>query len=211
MIAAIIGSRAFGDNECMKTTLEGRGLTGIVSGGAKGADTLAERYARENGLPMETIRPEWGKHGRAAGVIRNREIVNAADIVVAFWDGTSRGTKSSIDFAKKKRGKRLKLYTIMKSNDGVHFLYYYDSLRQRFAGGASDTKSLNFTLYGHLMEDYRTIIQALKMWLGVETAIGCPGHDTNTNNIQKITDNAIHFQSKFARQQKHNVKIKNFI
>lgn len=108
MIAAVIGSRTFEDYEAMKTALEGRGVTGIVSGGAKGADTLAERYARENGLPIEIIKPEWKKYGRSAGVIRNREIVSKAEIVFAFWDGASKGTESSIDFARK-TGKNLEI------------------------------------------------------------------------------------------------------
>lgn len=72
-------------------------ITAIVSGGAKGADSLAERYAQENGLEMVIYYPDWEKHGRAAGPIRNRLIVDEADAVVAFWDGKSRGTKSTID------------------------------------------------------------------------------------------------------------------
>jgi hypothetical protein len=108
MIAAVIGSRGFEDYEQMKAILKDKGLTGIVSGGAKGADTLAERYAKESGLPVETIKPEWTKYGRAAGMVRNKEIVSKADIVFAFWDGTSKGTKSSIDFAKK-TGKKIEI------------------------------------------------------------------------------------------------------
>jgi orotate phosphoribosyltransferase-like protein len=68
----------------------------------------------------------------------------------------------------------------------------------------------NFKMYGHSMEDYKTIIKALKMWLDIETAVGCPGHTTTANNIQKITDSEIYFSPKFKRQQKHKAKIKNF-
>lgn len=103
----------------------------------------------------------------------------------------------------------MKLYTIMKSKDGVYFINFYESLRSRFTGGTPDTKSLNFKLYGHLMEDYRTIIKALKAWLDLETAVGCPGHEIKENNIQKITDRGIYFQPRFKRPQKHNVKLKN--
>lgn len=105
MIAAVIGSRTFEDYNIMKAILKDKGLTGIISGGAKGADRFAERYAQEIGLPIEIIKPEWEKYGRAAGVMRNKEIVNKADIIFAFWDGKSKGTKSSIDFAEKIRKK----------------------------------------------------------------------------------------------------------
>jgi hypothetical protein len=100
MVAAIIGSRSFKDYECMKKTLKNRKMIGIISGGAKGADSLAERYAQENSLPITIIIPEWGKYGKAAGIIRNKEIVKKADVVFAFWDNKSKGTKASIDFAK---------------------------------------------------------------------------------------------------------------
>lgn len=86
---------------------------------------------------------------------------------------------------------------------------FYESLRQRFTGGTPDTISLNFKLYGHAKEDYRAIIKALKLWLEIETAVACPGHTTNRNNIQEIADSVIYFRPKFNRQQKHNTKIKN--
>lgn len=88
-------------------------------------------------------------------------------------------------------------------------MYFYESLRQRFTGGKPDIKSLNFKLHGHNAGDYRIIINALKAFLDLDTAIGCPGHTTSIINIQKITDNAIYCQPKFNRKQKHNNKIKN--
>ena len=107
MRCAIVGSRSFSDYAEMAKVLDETQTSGetviteIVSGGAKGADALAERYAAERGIPVTVIRPDWEKFGRAAGVLRNRDIVTAADCVVAFWDGSSRGTKSTIDLAKK--------------------------------------------------------------------------------------------------------------
>jgi hypothetical protein len=109
----------------------------------------------------------------------------------------------------KKQVKKLKLYTIWKTKEGVYFVNFYESLRQRFTGGTPDTTSLNFKLYGHAKEDYRAIIKALKLWLEIETAVGCPGHTTGRNNIQEIVDSVIYFWPKFERQQKHNAKIKN--
>lgn len=66
----------------------------IVSGGCPtGADRIAEEYARRQGFPLEIHHAAWAKHGRAAGPIRNQEMVNAgADVVLAFPFGESRGT-----------------------------------------------------------------------------------------------------------------------
>lgn len=74
----------------------------IVSGAAKGADTLGERYAKERGFAVLSYPADWEKHGRAAGPIRNTEMADAADALIAFWDGQSRGTANMIDTARKK-------------------------------------------------------------------------------------------------------------
>lgn len=73
----------------------------IVSGGAIGADKLAEKYANENKYEKIIFKPDWKRYGNGAGAVRNREIINEADIVIAFWDGESKGTKNSIDIAQK--------------------------------------------------------------------------------------------------------------
>lgn len=72
----------------------------IVSGGARGADSLAEDFATEFGYPTKVFLPDWDQFGKKAGPMRNETIIQNSDIVFAFWDGASRGTKSSIDFAK---------------------------------------------------------------------------------------------------------------
>lgn len=74
----------------------------IVSGHASGADSLGERFAREHGLQVELHLADWERHGRAAGPIRNREMADRADALIAFWNGQSRGTKSMIDQAREK-------------------------------------------------------------------------------------------------------------
>jgi len=100
MKVAVIGSRSFNDYERVKQTLSSMTITLIISGGAKGADTLAERYAKENGIPTKIFLPDWEKHKKAAGFIRNTDIINEAEVVVAFWDNSSRGTLDSINKAK---------------------------------------------------------------------------------------------------------------
>lgn len=74
----------------------------IISGGAKGIDTCAREYARKAGLRLTEFQPEYERYGRyAAPLKRNEKIVEAADRVLAFWDGASRGTRYTVDYAKK--------------------------------------------------------------------------------------------------------------
>ena len=73
----------------------------IISGGARGVDTCAAEYARSHNLKLTEFLPDYKKYGRAAPIVRNRAIVETADAVIAFWDGSSRGTKSVIDLCKK--------------------------------------------------------------------------------------------------------------
>lgn len=101
---AIIGSRNFNDysfakNEILKITKD-IVINKIISGGAKGADKIAETFANEFDIPTEIILPDWSK-GRGAGMIRNTDIIKKSDYVIAFWDGQSKGTLDSINKAKK--------------------------------------------------------------------------------------------------------------
>ncbi|MBR6510109.1 MAG: DUF2493 domain-containing protein [Clostridia bacterium] len=73
----------------------------IVSGGAKGADAIGERYAKENGFAVEKYPADWEKYGKSAGPIRNKQMAEISDYVICFWDEKSKGTKSMIDYAKK--------------------------------------------------------------------------------------------------------------
>lgn len=104
MKVAIVGSRGFDDYELLIEKIDEirnmYGISQIISGGANGADTLGEKYAREYEIPMWVIYPDWNI-GRHAGMLRNTDIVANADIVVAFWDGSSAGTKDSIRKAKR--------------------------------------------------------------------------------------------------------------
>lgn len=79
----------------------------IVSGRARGADTLGEEYAAEHNLPCATFPAKWNQFGKAAGYIRNAQMLLHAEegtpVVVAFWNGESRGTKHMIDIATAKK------------------------------------------------------------------------------------------------------------
>ena len=73
----------------------------LISGGATGIDTIAEQYADEHNIPKLIIRPEYSRYGRGAPIVRNKQMVEAADTVLAIWDGRSKGTLSTINYAQK--------------------------------------------------------------------------------------------------------------
>ncbi len=80
----------------------------IISGGALGADSLGERYARENRFKIKRFLPDWEKYGRSAGPRRNKLMVETADYVICFWDGKSPGTRSTVNYTKS-AGKPLRI------------------------------------------------------------------------------------------------------
>ena len=103
MRLAVVGTRDYHDYSRFKNTLDTmEKISVLISGGAKGADSLAEVYAKEKNIELKRLVPDWSKYGRAAGMIRNKDIIAEAEYVVAFWDGKSKGTKHSIELAKKK-------------------------------------------------------------------------------------------------------------
>ncbi len=73
----------------------------IISGGANGVDTLAERYADEHRITKLIVRPEYKRYGRAAPLKRNEQMVDMCDEVLVIWDGVSKGTKYTVDYAHK--------------------------------------------------------------------------------------------------------------
>jgi glycerophosphoryl diester phosphodiesterase len=103
----VAGSRDFNDYELLKRKLDNalknrvnEGIE-IVSGTARGADRLGERYAAERGYAIKRFPADWDKYGKRAGYLRNEEMAKYADALMAFWDGESRGTKHMIDLAHK--------------------------------------------------------------------------------------------------------------
>lgn len=105
MTIIITGSRGWADKERIKQAFIEHKVTRVINGRARlGADRLAWEVARELGISTVSYPANWIKHGRAAGVIRNQEMLDKepAEMLLAFWDGSSRGTKDMIDRAKAK-------------------------------------------------------------------------------------------------------------
>ncbi len=107
MRIAIIGSRGLGVDDLSKFIPDK--VTEIISGGARGIDRCAEEYANKNNLKLTVFLPDYQKYKRGAPLIRNREIIEAADEVIAFGDSKSRGTKHAIDLCRK-MNKRITVY-----------------------------------------------------------------------------------------------------
>ena len=103
MKLAIIGSRTFNNYILLKEILEQYKpkITLVVSGAAKGADSLGERWALENKIQTLIFPAKWDEYGKRAGFIRNEDIIKNCDGCIAFWDGVSKGTKHSISLCEK--------------------------------------------------------------------------------------------------------------
>ena len=85
------------------------GVTEIVSGGARGIETCAREYAEKNRIKLTEFLPQYEKYGRSAPLKRNLQIIDYADLVLAFWDGNSKGTKYVIEQCKK-QNKEIKIF-----------------------------------------------------------------------------------------------------
>ena len=110
MRVAVVGSRGLSVD--MGAYLP-KDITEIISGGARGIDRAAEAYADAHGLAKRIFLPDYQKFGRRAPLLRNEQIVQAADLIIAIWDGASRGTKYTIDYAKK-AGKPVRVFLVEK-------------------------------------------------------------------------------------------------
>jgi predicted Rossmann fold nucleotide-binding protein DprA/Smf involved in DNA uptake len=106
MNLAIIGSRSISDVNLSEYIQEKPEY--IVSGGAIGMDTIAEKWAMENGIKTIVFKPDYKKYGRCAPLKRNHTIIENSHCVLAFWDGKSKGTKYTIDLAQK-QGKKVEV------------------------------------------------------------------------------------------------------
>ncbi|MBO5021694.1 MAG: DUF2493 domain-containing protein [Clostridia bacterium] len=95
MKVAVVGSRGITSLELGEYLPQD--VTEIVSGGARGIDTCAKNYAHLHNIKLTEFLPDYERFGRGAPLKRNIQIINYADIVLVFWDGTSRGTKFVID------------------------------------------------------------------------------------------------------------------
>lgn len=90
-------------------------ITEIVSGNARGVDTLAENYAGRKGIPTKLFPADWDKYGKPAGAIRNAQMAEYADALIAVWDGKSKGTRMMIEMMNK-ANKPVVLY-LVKENE----------------------------------------------------------------------------------------------
>jgi len=104
MITIIAGSRSCIEyNHILQAAAQAPWeITKIISGGARGADKLGEKYAQRMAIPMTVMYADWDKYGKRAGYLRNVEMGDAADALIALWDGQSKGTKHMIHIAKSK-------------------------------------------------------------------------------------------------------------
>ena len=100
----VAGSRGFDSYERLSAELDkylkGRSNVTIISGTARGADRLGEKYAQEHGYKIEQVPAQWAKYHQGAGPIRNKQMVKTADAVLVFWDNESTGTKNIIECAR---------------------------------------------------------------------------------------------------------------
>ena len=97
MRIAVCGGRSFTDFDVFSHVLDAFKFDEIISGGAKGADSMAERYAIECGIELTVCLAEWDKFpGNSAAYERNKMMVDMADSVIAFWDGKSKGTRMTM-------------------------------------------------------------------------------------------------------------------
>lgn len=101
MKLAIIGCRTFTNlsyaEAIAKPLIDLCNVDEIISGGAKGADYLAELIAKNYGIRMTVFKAEWKKYGRVAGFMRNVDIIDSCEVALVFWDGKSTGTRDSIN------------------------------------------------------------------------------------------------------------------
>lgn len=106
----IAGGREFNDSELLSTVLEewikeseyAYDEIKVLSGMANGADALGYQFAKDRNIEIEEYPAHWDLYGKSAGPVRNQDMANNADGLIAFWDGKSKGTKNMIEEAKRR-------------------------------------------------------------------------------------------------------------
>jgi len=128
---AIVGSRTIHNYPAISKILKQHDIQAIISGGAKGVDTLANTYADKHNIEIVNIYPKWNTHGKKAGYIRNKQIVNLCNVVLAFWDGKSKGTTHSFTLAKQlHKDLYIYVYNVNKRCFELHLHYDYSAKQQ---------------------------------------------------------------------------------
>jgi hypothetical protein len=105
MRVIIAGSRNINSMDILEKAIDlsGFSITEVISGGARGVDTLGENWATDHGITFKRFPALWGDYGRSAGYKRNVVMAQNADALIALWNGSSKGTKHMIDIAKKQK------------------------------------------------------------------------------------------------------------
>lgn len=109
MRTIIAGSRGITDRKIVEEAIRASGftITEVVSGGARGVDSIGECWGRDNSIPVKQFLAKWHVQGKRAGPIRNSEMAEYAEALIAIWDGESRGT---LDMIVKAKCKGLQVY-----------------------------------------------------------------------------------------------------
>lgn len=121
MKVIVAGGRDFIDYEKLKNSIftrlrafgQDKEAPTIISGTARGADQLGEKFAAEFNCGLKRMPADWNRHGKAAGYLRNVEMAKEADMLIAFWDGCSKGTGHMIDIAWKQN---LEVHIVLYQN-----------------------------------------------------------------------------------------------
>lgn len=132
----IAGTRTFSDYDLLKRKIDQLSkkhkITEIVSGCAKGADTLGEIYAKENKITIVKMSANWDKFGKSAGYKRNEEMARYGESLVCFWDGESRGTRHMMNIGLNNKlncwfihygNKKLKTPKVVNKNEENYDVY----------------------------------------------------------------------------------------
>jgi hypothetical protein len=106
----------------LTNTVNGFSVNQIISGGARGPDSVAIAWAKYHYEPYKVYPANWTTYGKSAGIIRNKKMVDECDVCIAFWDGKSRGTEFTLDYAKKLDKKT---YVVDCANDRVGDVWKY--------------------------------------------------------------------------------------
>jgi len=115
MKTIIAGSRDYSSVASIYSVLDAqllvRPITEVISGTARGPDSIGAIWAIERNIPVTYFPADWGRYGRGAGHIRNAQMAEYAEAVIIFWNGISSGTANMINLARK-RGLQLHIETI---------------------------------------------------------------------------------------------------
>lgn len=198
---AVIGSRDFEDYELLKEEIRKLPKPSlIISGKARGADSLAEKYASENGIPTQIFPALWypegegGRFDKGAGMKRNVDIVENSDAVLAFWDGSSTGTVNSINLAlSKKKFLKVIYYKIpeleMDDKDIFGFSGKYRWLSNMWPQEIVTASGLKFPSVENAYQACKFIktpelVKAIASLPPIESKIFARKHEINTPNFE---------------------------